>query len=99
MLEADLDRAAEVLALAFEQGTFHSRTPPLPALTRHLSDIFVAACTGGDQSLNYPMQRAIVGATILGGELWVASHDDVEVAGVAAWYPPGKSLNDSCVPF
>lgn len=98
MLEANLDRAAEVLAQAFKESTLALATPCLRSLTRHHSDIFLAACTGGDQSLNYPYQWAIAGAAFIGGELWIADDGD-EVAGIAAWYPPGKALNDSFVLF
>ncbi|EIN04132.1 hypothetical protein PUNSTDRAFT_128456 [Punctularia strigosozonata HHB-11173 SS5] len=58
-------------------------------------DAFVNACIGGDQTLNFDFQRATIAATAIGGQLWFASYGDVDIAGVAAWFPPGRALLDS----
>ena len=36
-------------------------------------------------------------AVSLGGELYFASHEGVDAAGVAAWYPPGRMFFDTWV--
>jgi hypothetical protein len=55
-------------------------------------DVFTAACTGGDRALHYPFRRAFIGAAAVGGQIWVASYGDVEIAGVACWFPPCHAL-------
>ena len=57
--------------------------------------------TEGHDSLRMPMHSAVVNATIIGGELWIAlSEADIvecgvkkgEIVGVASWYPPGTDF-------
>ncbi|KZT28831.1 acyl-CoA N-acyltransferase [Neolentinus lepideus HHB14362 ss-1] len=58
-------------------------------------DVFVASCIGGDQSLNIAFQRATIAAAAVAGKVYVASYEDIKVAGVAAWFGPGRGLLDS----
>jgi hypothetical protein len=57
------------------------------------------AAIGGNQALNYPFQRAFVAAAAIGGVVYVASYDDINIAGVACWFPPEKELLSSYVPL
>lgn len=59
------------------------------------SDEFTIGVVGGNKDLIFPFERATMAAAAVGGQLWVASYGDTEIAGVAAWYPPGRSLLDS----
>lgn len=45
---------------------------------------------GGDSSLLFAFERAVLAAAAIGGELYTASYEDTAVAGVAAWFPPGQ---------
>jgi hypothetical protein len=39
--------------------------------------------------------RALVVASLVGGEVHVASCGDEPIVGVATWFPPGRTLLDS----
>ncbi|KAF8503008.1 hypothetical protein JB92DRAFT_2816213 [Gautieria morchelliformis] len=58
-------------------------------------DIFTGACVGGNWKFNVPFQRATIAAAAVAGELYVADCGEHEIAGVAAWFGPGRALLDS----
>lgn len=60
-------------------------------------DVFVDACIGGNQKLHAPFLRATLAAAAIGGVLYVASYGEHEIAGVAAWFGPGRALLDRSV--
>lgn len=45
------------------------------------------------------MQRATVAAAAIAGELYVADYGEHEIAGVAAWFGPGRALLDRLVSY
>jgi hypothetical protein len=51
--------------------------------------------TGGDLSKAEALFRAFVVASLVGGEVHVASFGDEPIAGVSTWFPPGRALLDS----
>ncbi|KAI0062471.1 hypothetical protein BV25DRAFT_1838313 [Artomyces pyxidatus] len=58
-------------------------------------DPFVRAVTGGDPELYEKFIHSVLLATSRGGKVYFASYADVEVAGVSAWYPPGRIFGDT----
>lgn len=52
----------------------------------------LGALTGDNSLPLHPLHHAFVAATALGGEVHVASYDQVDIAGVALWSPPGREL-------
>ncbi|KAI0917923.1 hypothetical protein AcV5_002732 [Taiwanofungus camphoratus] len=50
---------------------------------------------GGDTNLIAPFLRASLGAAAIAGEIWVASHEDMDIAGVVSWWGPGRTFLDS----
>ncbi|TFK51146.1 acyl-CoA N-acyltransferase [Heliocybe sulcata] len=55
-------------------------------------DAFTAGCVGGDKKFVFPFHRATCAAAAIGGQLWVASCGETDIAGVAAWFGPGQAL-------
>ncbi|EPQ55670.1 hypothetical protein GLOTRDRAFT_40769, partial [Gloeophyllum trabeum ATCC 11539] len=59
---------------------------------RWVPDPVARAMVGGRDDLRVQMHRAVVRATIVGGEMWIATTDDGRVVGTACWYPPGSDF-------
>ncbi|EAU81346.2 hypothetical protein CC1G_11603 [Coprinopsis cinerea okayama7 len=75
----EIDRAADVLAKAFAP------------------DPFTQIVTGGDTSLSYAQLRAGIASAAVGGDLHVLAlgPNPDDIIGVAAWFPPGTSINST----
>ncbi|TDL15382.1 hypothetical protein BD410DRAFT_732815, partial [Rickenella mellea] len=58
-------------------------------------DAVSVATVGGRGNLCPQMYRAIVRATVVGGEMHVAVDATGDVVGTAAWFPPGSDLFSS----
>jgi len=55
-------------------------------------DAVARAMIGGRERLRAIMHRAIVRATVVGGQLWIALDELDRVVGTASWYPPGSDF-------
>ena len=58
------------------------------------ADQFINTLIGGDVSFLDNFMYSTLLAALRGGEVYFASAGDTSVAGVAAWYPPGRALLD-----
>ena len=77
--------------------------PTFQVLTQPTDHLTLCAI-GGQKSLLVPMNRAMIGAGIVGGRVYVAElpvgdddgvmrgNEKKEVVGAAVWFPPGKAF-------
>lgn len=97
--------ACELLREGFQDGNIHFYCTwdrqHWPSLFPYFQDLTMFCTTDGNDSLRMPMHTAVVQATLVGGEMWIAlsEADDVEsgvkkgqVVGAASWYPPGSDF-------
>ncbi|TFK55087.1 hypothetical protein OE88DRAFT_997628 [Heliocybe sulcata] len=57
------------------------------------------AMIGGRERLRTMMHTAVVRATVVGGQLWIALDESDRVVGTASWYPPGSDFLDDDAQF
>ncbi|KAH8091343.1 acyl-CoA N-acyltransferase [Cristinia sonorae] len=82
--------------------TFHKIVAPPPEVLSQIIEVQVEALhhdpfrhclVGGDWSILPALERALVGAVHVAGEIWVAQDGD-EIVAFAGWFGPGRELLD-----